>query len=77
MTIPKIVILLDGGLVQDVLSTHQVEVFVLDLDVEGADKEDLMLVDSQRCWVSKRGLVFPDSSELPGLLADIEKGERP
>lgn len=40
----KIVITLDGGLVNRVLSTEPVEVAIVDYDIEGADQEDLTSV---------------------------------
>lgn len=38
---PKVVIVLDGGLVQDILSTIAVDVAVVDYDVEGVDEDRL------------------------------------
>ena len=41
----KIVVILDGGLVQDILiSSGQGEAYVLDYDVEGLDPEEIMTV---------------------------------
>ena len=38
----RIVILVKGGLVSDVLSDGPAEVLVLDMDTEGADEEEIM-----------------------------------
>jgi hypothetical protein len=41
----KIVLILDGGLVQDILiSSGKVEAYVIDYDIEGAEAEDIMTV---------------------------------
>ena len=41
----KIVVILDGGLVQDILiSSGKGEAYVIDYDIEGAEAEDLMTV---------------------------------
>ncbi len=40
----KIVVVMEGGLVQSVLSTEPVEVAIVDYDAEGADAEDLKSV---------------------------------
>ena len=41
---PKIVIVVDGGVVQDVLSSEPVEVVLVDYDTDGADPADLTAV---------------------------------
>jgi hypothetical protein len=41
----KLVVILDGGLVQDILiSSGKGEVYVIDYDIEGAEAEDIMTV---------------------------------
>lgn len=80
MTVPKVIITLDGGVIQDVQSTHQVEVIVLDRDTEGADKEDLTMVHGYPAWASTWGVLCPSlhSDEwIRQVLADIEEDKRP
>lgn len=80
MTIPKIVITLDGGIIQDIVATHQVEVIVLDRDTEGADKEDLTMVAGCPAWASPWGVIHPndeDTAWIAEVLADIAKDVRP
>ena len=43
----RIVIVLEGGLVQAVMSDEKTEVLVLDLDTEGADADELIRVSGQ------------------------------
>lgn len=38
----KIVIFLEGGLVQDVLTEEEAEVLVVDCDIDGADEADIV-----------------------------------
>jgi hypothetical protein len=41
----KIVVILDGGLIQDILiSSGKVEAYVIDYDIEGTEAEDIMTV---------------------------------
>lgn len=47
MSLPRIVIVMDGGLVQQVLADRPVEVLVVDYDVDGADLEDLTLMPQE------------------------------
>jgi len=43
----RIVIVIEGGLVQSVMSDEKTEVLVLDLDTEGADAAELIRVSGQ------------------------------
>lgn len=48
MNKPKIVIMLNGGLVQEVLSDKEVEVLIIDEDIDQAEDKDLVkLTDSE------------------------------
>lgn len=46
---PRIVIKMEGGLIQEIGSDQPVTVLLLDYDIEGADEEDLITVDGEQC----------------------------
>lgn len=54
----KIVIIMDGGLIQDVITDQEeAEVLIIDYDIEGADEDDLKSTQSSdgtvdKAWVS-------------------------
>lgn len=52
---PTIVITLDGGVVQDISVSHQVNVIVLDRDTDGVDLDDLTMIDGCAAWASVHG----------------------
>ncbi len=60
--LPKIVIVLDGGLVQDILvndkSLLEVEVYTADYDIEGYDGNDLFKLENAEAVVYKRELEY-------------------
>lgn len=80
MTIPTIVITLDGGVIQDVSVTHQVNVIVLDRDTEGAHKADLTVVTKYPAWASTWGILCPSLDGdlwIAEVLTDIKRDQRP
>ena len=48
---PKIVIPMNGGLIEEIVSDIPVEVLQLDYDIEGADKDELIKVGTKECTV--------------------------
>lgn len=56
----EIIIYLDGGLVQTVISPTQIQVQIIDLDTDG-QIEDTLVIDGDRCYTSEPQLVVdPD-----------------
>jgi hypothetical protein len=60
---PRMVIVLDGGLVQNILANFDVEVISIDYDIDGADEEDLTPVPQgdgsvSDAYVSAHGVEF-------------------
>ena len=47
---PKVIVKLDGGLVQEMISEIPLEVLKLDYDVDGADEDELIKVDGEKCF---------------------------
>jgi hypothetical protein len=74
MTIPKIIVTIEGGVIQSVLVSHQVEVFFIDRDTEGVDDADVSSVAGGPALVS-RWYSFPspaDDQALATAMAEIE-----
>ena len=47
---PKVVVMVEGGLIHDILSNVAMEVLVLDVDTEGADEDwikEIVLLDDE------------------------------
>lgn len=44
VTTPKVVIVLEGGMIQNALCNMPIDVYVIDYDTEGANKEDITKV---------------------------------
>jgi hypothetical protein len=60
----QIVIVLKGGLVQEVVTDRAIEVIVVDQDTEGADLESMhMIEDVQACCHDKDSVVDEDRLE--------------
>ncbi len=43
--VPKIVITIDGGIIQCINSDSQVKIVVIDCDIDGLDKKDISIID--------------------------------
>ena len=41
LTTPKIVIVMEGGIINDVLSTHDVDAVMIDYDTEGSEPDEI------------------------------------
>ena len=72
MKIPKIVVVLDGGLVQDIYTDTPVEVVTLDFDVESADNDELLRVPGIGESTPKAGKDGLANPACPGIRGDVE-----
>jgi hypothetical protein len=66
VTMPTVVIFMDGGLILDICVDHQVRAIVVDYDVEGSS-EEVQDFGGGRAIVSDHGL------HVPGPGADLVK----
>ena len=64
MPIPRIVVVLEGGLVQDVVADLPLDVLVVDRDVDGYEGPEMALVRGRPASV-----VHWDAPELPEVVA--------
>lgn len=44
---PKVIIVLRGGLIQEVLSDHDIGLATIDLDVDGVPEEDITIIKDE------------------------------
>lgn len=80
MKIPKIVIAIEGGIVQGTVSNEPVDVAVLDLDTESADDDELTVfhfVDEPGLTCTRIFRIRHDSVDpkfVKRIFSDIKKG---
>lgn len=74
MTTPTIVITVEGGVVQDISVSHQACVVVIDRDTQGADRDELIMVDGESAFAHKMDYLPSDATDawIKQVLADIE-----
>lgn len=81
MTTPTIVITVEGGVVQDISVSHQVNLVILDRDTCGFEQEELTMVDGEWARVNLEGvpcLPSPLALEwIDNVLLDIKRDQRP
>lgn len=79
MTTPTIVITVEGGVIQDISVSHQACVVVIDLDTQGADRDELIMIDGESAFANKMDYLPSEATDvwIAQVLADIEKDERP
>ena len=67
----KIVIIMDGGLIHEVIANGPVEVLTVDHDIEGAGREHIHLIPQGDCPPAWRYVrfeeVIPDASRVATL----------
>jgi len=66
--VPTVVIDVDGGVVVSAAADRPVRVIILDLDVEGAEPQQLQFVDGIQCYVHD----FDPAEVLPKYVADVK-----
>lgn len=78
MTVPTVVITVEGGVIQDISTTHQVRVVVLE-DAYGYEPDDIFMVTGEP-WAVQDSTVMPSPGTdawIAEVLAGIERKERP
>ena len=77
---PKIIIVLDGGLIRNVMSTEYIDVAIIDYDIEGIPEEDLTILpfdtgdDKAYCFIEKPIILSGEVNRLYNIIeTDINK----
>ena len=69
--IPKVIITMEGGLIQNVITDTDVDVTIIDYDAEGADEEELRQVYGDDAYVTGP-VVNVDPEEIENILQQIK-----
>lgn len=72
MTTPLVVITMEGGVIQDISVSLQTRIVIVDYDVEGVDKEDLVELAGSPAYVADHGVIMP-SPGIAGWLGKVEQ----
>lgn len=70
----KVIIVMDGGIVQNVLVNSSVDVTIIDYDVEGGDPNDFKQIRNQEAYVFEPN-VEENVEEMQLIYNDIEKAK--
>ena len=60
---PRVVITMEGGLIQDISTDTEMEILVLDFDIEGGDEDRIKTVRQ-----------YPDGDEAEAYIIDYDPG---
>ena len=73
----KVFVIIDGGIIQNVITTTNLDVTVIDYDTEGADLDDLKVVYGTDAYVSGPDIeINPQEAEaLTKMIQDTEEEE--
>ena len=72
---PKVVVMMEGGVIHDILSSVPMEVLVLDADTEGADEDriqEIVLLDDEGNPSDMREENYVSMWDVPGEPNNVE-----
>ncbi len=69
---PTAIVEMDGGLIQQIISSGPMRVVVLDADIEGADEDDVSTIDDKEVVVINHGDIEIDAEDVLSVIAQIE-----
>ena len=69
---PTAIVEMDGGLIQQIISSGPMRVVVLDADIEGADEDEVSTIDNKEVVVINHGDIDIDTEDVHSVLAQIE-----
>jgi hypothetical protein len=72
----RIAIIMGGGIIHDILVEEEVEITIVDLDIEGAEKEDIIEVTQNDGTVAEAFISYPHVYSSDEALKFLDMLER-
>ena len=69
----KIIVFMDGGLVQSVMTDTEADVTILDHDVDGLEPEEIKMIEGKETYIYRFRVHEQDSVRVNKILGEIEK----
>lgn len=72
----KVVVFIEGGVIQDVISNNELEVRIIDGDLDGCEERDVQRIEGEDVYVySSHRTAKVDKSKVEKIFREIQKNE--
>ena len=75
MNKPKVVVMMEGGMIHDIISNVALDVLLLDADTEGADEDEvkeIILLDEEGNSIDMREEYYVSTWDVPAVPITVE-----